>query len=100
MTVPDDLHWIEPDAGCAACGKPYLTVDDHRCGECIEAPVGFCPLCLGAIGSLIDREVVRRVRAASGDVNEVWVSGRYLSRLSDRQRVDANRAAARARWAS
>lgn len=68
--APKALHWDEPDAGCVGCGQPYLTIDDHRCGTCLGEPVGFCPLCLGAIGPLIEREVARRWRAASHDVND------------------------------
>jgi hypothetical protein len=81
MTVPDDLYWNEPDVGCVACGEPVLTVDDHRCGSCLGQPVGFCPLCLGAIGGIVEREVARRWRAASGDVSEAWTVGSYLKRI-------------------
>lgn len=100
MTVPQDLHWDEPDAGCVTCGKPYLTIDDHRCGSCIDGPVVFCPACLTDLAPLIGRELVRRVREASHDVNDAWVGGKYLGRLTDRLLVDANRAAAKARWSA
>jgi hypothetical protein len=98
MTISEELHWDEPDIGCVSCGKRYVTVDDHRCGECLDEPVGFCPLCLGVIGALIDREVVRRMRQAANDVNDAWVEGRRFSRILDRLQVDANRAATRAKW--
>jgi hypothetical protein len=82
VTIADDLHWDEPDAGCVSCGQPVVTVADHRCGSCLGQPVGFCPLCLGAIGAIVEREVARRWRAASGDVNEAWTVGSYLKRIT------------------
>lgn len=91
---PHPLQWDEPDAGCVSCGAPYVTVADHRCGDCLTAPVRHCPHCLGTIGELVDRDVVRRLRAASLEVSDTWTRHRYFDRLRDRERVlDARLAA-------
>lgn len=86
-----ELHWDEPDAGCVSCGKPYLTVADHRCGDCIGDLVRHCPQCLADIGPVIDREVVSRLRATSLDVSEAWVDGQHFERHRDRERVNSAR---------
>lgn len=88
MSADDDPHaWTRTDEGCAGCGKPYITVADHRCGECIGQPVRHCPHCLTDIAALIDREVVRRLRHASADVNTAWTQHAYYRRYRDRERA-------------
>ena len=89
--LASELKWDEPDAGCVTCGQPYVTVSDHRCGECLDGAVRHCPHCLEDISSLIDRETVRRLRSASGDVNAAWTEGKHLERLATRQRVEKAR---------
>ena len=93
MTNLDDfLGWSEPDNGCAACGKPHVTVAEQRCADCLESRIRYCPKCLDDIGAVIDREVVRRLRQASHDVNDTWVQGDYFDRIRARERVlDARR---------
>jgi hypothetical protein len=89
-----ELHWREPDAGCASCGKRVVTVHDHRCAECIGHRVKVCPHCFADIGPMIDREVVRRLRAASHDVNDAWIQGKHYDAHRARELVlDARKAA-------
>lgn len=87
MSTPHPLQWDEPDTGCVTCGQPYITVADHRCADCIGEPARHCPHCRESIADLIDREVVRRLRQASHDVNDTWVRHRYFDRVRDRERV-------------
>lgn len=87
MTVPDDLHWNEPDTGCVSCGQTVWTIDDHRCGTCLDEPVRHCPHCLGDVGDLIDREVARRVRAASWAVSQAFVDRDLLRRITAAERA-------------
>lgn len=87
LTAANLLHWNEPDSGCVSCGQPYMTVVDHRCGTCIGEPVNHCPMCLADIASLIDREVVRRVREASWAVSEGFTDRQVLRRLTQAQRA-------------
>lgn len=88
-----ELHWDEPDAGCVACGQPHLTVADHRCGDCIDKIMTFCPHCLGVIGPVVDREVVRRLRQTSADVNDGWRERKAFDWFRIRERVAAARKA-------
>jgi hypothetical protein len=90
-----ELHWDEPDTGCTSCGQTYLTVDDHRCADCIGDRVKVCPHCLTDIEAMIDREVVRRLRAASHDVNDAWTEGKHYAAYRARERVLEARQAAR-----
>lgn len=85
--IDDFLAWDEPDSGCVSCGKPYMTVADHRCGECLGQSMHHCPHCLDEISDVIDREIVSRLRQASHDVNDTWLQGGYFDRIRDRQRV-------------
>lgn len=93
LTAATLLHWNEPDAGCVSCGQPHITIDDHRCGTCIGLPVAHCPMCLADISSLIDREVVRRVREASWAVSEGFTDRRVLERLQAAYRAMEHRRA-------
>jgi hypothetical protein len=80
--APTALHWDEPDAGCVHCGEAVVTVDDHRCGTCLGLDLVHCPHCLGRIVELVEREVARRWRQASHDVNDEWTSTKMLDRVT------------------
>ncbi len=96
MSSPDDfLAWSEPDAGCVSCGEQYVTVAEHRCGECLGRSMHYCPHCLDDIAAIIDREVVRRLRATSHDVNDAWTEGKHYASFRARERVLDAREAAR-----
>lgn len=95
MTVPNDLHWDEPDAGCVSCGQPFVTISDHRCADCLGEPVRYCQHCLEAIAPTIDRETVRRVRETSWEVSEGFVERGLLRRITAAHRaVQARRRSA------
>lgn len=91
--LDDSLAWLEPDSGCVGCGKPYITVANHRCSDCLGESLHYCPHCLDEIGAIIDQEVVRRLRETSADVNTVWTQHRYYQRYRDQQRALDARAA-------
>ncbi len=92
--LDDSLAWLDPDTGCVSCGKRYVTVADHRCGDCLGRSMHYCPHCLDDIAAIIDREVVRRLRATSHDVNDAWTEGKHYKAYRARERVlDARKAA-------
>jgi hypothetical protein len=91
MTLPEDYYWNEPDKGCVSCGQGVLTIVDHRCGMCLGDQVRFCPLCLGDIGAVVDRDFVRRVREASWDVSREWNERKYVELISRALEVRAAR---------
>ena len=90
-TVASLLHWDEPDAGCVACGERVMTIDDHRCWSCRGLDVQHCPLCLGDIGALVDREVARRLRQMSVDISEEFRRRNVARRIAEAQAAIAFR---------
>lgn len=79
--APAALNWDEPDAGCVHCGHKVWTIDDHRCGSCLGLDLVHCPRCLEDISAIVEREIARRWRAASCDVNDEWTATKALDRI-------------------
>lgn len=92
MYLDDPWHWQEPDAGCVTCGNRYVTVADHRCADCIGLDLRRCPHCLSDIDALVGRELVRRLRNASHDVNDAWRHAHMFDRYRLREQVAQARA--------
>ncbi|MBU6151866.1 MAG: hypothetical protein KGR25_10475 [Chloroflexi bacterium] len=85
------LYWHEPDSGCVSCGNPYLTIADHRCGDCTDQPVSHCPHCLGDIAGVVDRDLARRLRQMSWDISEEFRARNLARRLDEARRALAYR---------
>jgi hypothetical protein len=89
--MTEHLYWDEPDNGCVTCGKPHLTIDDHRCADCLNNYVNHCPHCLTDIRALIDREVARRLNTARRDVHHIYTEENYLEWIIKREQVEQAR---------
>ena len=81
------MIWNEPDSGCVTCGDRVMTIADHRCSLCVGDYLRRCPHCLGDISEVVNREVIRRLRQCSWDVNAEWLRGEFFEKLSKWQRV-------------
>jgi len=77
---------------CVACGTRAVTIEDARCVYCLAEPLRYCTGCGFDISPEIDREVVRRIRHASWDVNDAWISGGHFDAYRARERVMQARA--------
>ena len=89
--MTEHLYWDEPDNGCVTCGKPHLTIDDHRCADCLNNYVNHCPHCLQNIRAIIDREVARRLNTARRDVHTAILEGQHLEWITKREQVEQAR---------
>jgi hypothetical protein len=94
-TLATVMHWHEPDAGCVSCGQAFMTIEDHRCGTCLNDKVRHCPICLSDIEALVDREVARRLRELSYDISQEFAKRNLTRRMAEAREAIAFRQRAR-----
>lgn len=87
MTPHQDLHWDEPDSGCISCGKPHITIADHRCADCLDELANHCPHCLTNIRHIYDRETIRRHQNTRADVHTEWTQRDTHTWITRRQQI-------------
>lgn len=76
-----------PRFRCTACGKKAVTVSRSRCVSCLQEPMRFCPDCNTDLTTVIDQELLWRVRTASWDLSEGWRERGSYGAYVARQRV-------------